>query len=67
MTSCELASYLGIKETYLRSHWQDIVKSNARAGVELYRRGRGASADFGIKGWGMQDVCWNYSLLKGDK
>lgn len=64
MSSQELANYLDIKETYLRSHWQDIVKSNARAGVELYRRGRGASADFGIKGWGMQDVCWNAEELR---
>ena len=63
MTSHELANILQIKETYLRSHWQDIVKSNARAGIELYKRGRGASADYGFKGWGMKDVCWDYNVL----
>ena len=64
MTSIELASILGIKETYLKSHWQDIVKSNARAGIELYKKGRGAAAEYGIKGWGMKEVCWNYEEAK---
>ena len=64
MTSVELASILGIKETYLKSHWQDIIKSNARAGIELYKKGRGASADYGIRGWGMKEVCWNYEEAK---
>jgi hypothetical protein len=64
LTSGELANYLGIKETYLRSHWQEIIKSNARAGVELYKRGRGATAAYGIKGWGMTEVCWDYEELK---
>lgn len=58
MTSIELANVLHIKESYLRSHWQDIIKSNARAGVELYKRGRGANAEYGIKGWDMKEICW---------
>jgi hypothetical protein len=63
MTSFELANVLQIKETYLRSHWQDIVKSNARAGIELYKRGRGATAAYGIKAWGMTEVCWEYNKI----
>ena len=64
MTSYELADVLQIKETYLKSHWRDIVRSNARAGIELHKRGRGASAEFGIKGWGMKEVCWDYDKAK---
>ena len=64
MTSAELANVLGIKETYLKSHWQDIIKSNAKAGIELYKKGRGAAADYGIRGWGMTAVCWNYEDVK---
>ena len=64
MTSAELAEYLGIKETYLKSHWQEIIKSNAKAGIELYKRGRGAAAQFGVKGWGMKEVCWDAEELK---
>lgn len=63
MSSQELADYLGIKESYLRSHWRDIVKSNARMGVELYKRGRGADAEYGVKGWGMREVCWDFDDL----
>ena len=63
MTSFELANILQIKETYLRSHWQDIVKSNAKAGVELYKRGRGQYAEYGIKAWGMTEVCWDFDDL----
>ena len=64
MTSGELANVLQIKETYLRSHWQDIVRSNGRAGIELYKQGRGMTATYGIKGWGMKEVCWNYDEIK---
>lgn len=64
MTSQELANVLGIKETYLKSHWQDIIKSNAKAGIELYKKGRGAAADYGIRGWGMESVCWKYEEMK---
>lgn len=64
MTSVELANVLGIKETYLRSHWQDIIKSNARAGIQLYKKGRGAAADYGIKGWDMKETCWNYEEMR---
>ena len=64
MTSQELANVLGIKETYLRSHWQDIIKSNAKAGIQLYKKGRGAVADYGIKGWDMRETCWNYEEMK---
>ena len=63
MTSFELANILQIKESYLRSHWQDIVKSNARAGIELYKRGRGVTAAYGIKAWGMTEVCWEYNKI----
>lgn len=64
MTSHEIASVLQIKETYLRSHWQDIIKSNAKAGIELYKKGRGQSAEYGIKAWGMKEVCWDYEEIK---
>ena len=63
MSSQELADVLQIRESYLRSHWQDIVKSNARAGIELYKRGRGPYAEYGIKGWGMKEVCWDFDDL----
>ena len=63
MSSQELADYLQIKESYLRSHWRDIVKSNAKVGVELYKRGRGQQAEYGVKGWGMEEVCWDFDYL----
>ena len=63
MSSQELADYLQIKESYLRSHWRDIVKSNAKVGVELYKRGRGPHAEYGVKGWGMEEVCWDFDYL----
>jgi hypothetical protein len=63
MSSQELADYLQIKESYLRSHWRDIVKSNAKVGVELYKRGRGPQAEYGVKGWGIEEVCWDFDYL----
>lgn len=63
MTSHELADWLKVKETYLRAHWKDIVKSNAKANIILEKRGRGAAAEYGVKGWGMKEMTWDRNKL----
>lgn len=63
MTSHELADWLKVKESYLRSHWQEIVRSNARMNITLEKRGRGAAAEYGVKGWGMNEITWERAKL----
>ena len=58
MTALELAEELGISETYLRNHWPRIVRNRAETGVILMKRGRGDSAQYGIKNYGDEDVRW---------
>lgn len=56
MSSEELARELGIKESYLRSHWRSIVDSNSRIGITLVKLGRGAAANYGIKSYGDKEI-----------
>ena len=54
----ELAEELGIKESYLKSHWALIVRRYDKYGIILAKRGRGSIADFGIKNFGDKDIRW---------
>lgn len=56
MTSQQLADELMIKETYLKKRWTYIVESNAKRGVTLVREGRGATANYGIKSYGDEEI-----------
>ena len=58
MTLSELAAELGLKETYLRSHWALVVRRYESYGVELRKRGRGKTADYGIKNYADYEVRW---------
>ncbi len=58
MTSFELGEELGLKESYIRSHWQDIVKNYAKKDVILVKVGRGPSARYGIKQPWEREVRW---------
>lgn len=56
MNSQEISAELGIKETYLKKRWTYIVESNAKRGVTLVREGRGATANYGIKSYGDEEI-----------
>ena len=58
MTIQELANELELKDTYLRSHWALIVRRYDTYGVTLAKRGRGKTADYGIKNYGDSDIRW---------
>lgn len=58
MKLAELAEELDLKESYLRSHWALIVRRYETYGVTLAKRGRGASADFGIKSYRDKEIRW---------
>ena len=60
MTLSELAAELELKETYLRSHWALVVRRYESYGVELRKRGRGKTADFGVKGYNDKEVRWEH-------
>ena len=60
MTLSELAAELDLKETYLRSHWALLVKRYGSYGITLAKRGRGKTADFGIKGYNDKEVRWEH-------
>ena len=48
MTRQELADELQIKDSYLRARWSYIQKAYGERGIRLEKRGRGATADYGI-------------------
>ncbi len=58
MQLVELANELELKESYLRSHWALIVKRYEGYGIILAKRGRGKTADYGIKNFGDNEVRW---------
>ena len=58
MTIQELANELELKDTYLKSHWALIVKRYEGYGIALVKRGRGKTADYGIKNYGDNDIRW---------
>lgn len=64
MTSLELANELGIKESYLRSHWRNIVASNERIGITLVKMGRGSEANYGIKSYGDKEIRFTQKEYK---
>lgn len=45
----ELADELGVKESYLKAHWTDVVKRYDGYGIQLVKMGRGEKAEYGIK------------------
>lgn len=59
MTSFELADFLKIKESYLRSQWLYIVNSRRKEGITLVKVGRGAAAQYGVKLPGDVEIRWN--------
>ena len=58
MTIQELANELSLKDTYLKSHWALIMKRYEGYGIILAKRGRGRTADYGIKNYGDDDIRW---------
>lgn len=54
----ELANELELKDTYLKSHWALIVRRYEGYGIELAKRGRGKTADYGIKGYEDKEIRW---------
>ena len=59
MSIQELANELELKDTYLKSHWALIVKRYEGYGIVLAKRGRGKSADYGIKNYSDNDIRWH--------
>ena len=51
---------LELKETYLRSHWALVVRRYESYGLTLMKRGRGRTADFGVKGYNDKEVRWEH-------
>jgi hypothetical protein len=60
MTLSELAAELNLKESYLKSHWALIVRRYESYGIALKKRGRGKTADFGVKGYNDKEVRWEH-------
>lgn len=58
MKLIELAEELGLKETYLKSHWALIVRRYDKYGIILAKRGRGSLSDYGIKNFGDKEIRW---------
>lgn len=58
MTASEMARELGISEAYLHNHWRRIVDNRAKIGIEVYKRGRGKNATYGIMDYDDYDVRW---------
>lgn len=58
MQLVELANELELKESYLKSHWALIVKRYEGYGIILAKRGRGKTADYGIKNFGDNEIRW---------
>ena len=58
MQLIDIANELGLKESYLKSHWALIVKRYDGYGIILAKRGRGKTADYGIKNYGDSEIRW---------
>ena len=58
MQLSELAAELGLSENYLRNQWALLVKRYESYGIELRKRGRGKTADYGIKNYADYEVRW---------
>ena len=60
MKLSELAAELGLKESYLKSHWALVCKRYEGYGIKLIKRGRGRVADFGIIEWNSNEIRWEH-------
>lgn len=60
MQLSEIAAELNLSENYLRSQWALLVRRYASYGIELRKRGRGKTADFGVKGYNDKEVRWEH-------
>ena len=59
MTRTELAAELGLKETYLTSHWAEIKRRyENNLNIKIFKVGRGAAAKYGILSYGDKEVRW---------
>ena len=58
MQLSELAAELGLSENYLRNQWALLVRRYEGYGIELRKRGRGKTADYGIKNYADYEVRW---------
>lgn len=56
MQLVELANELGLKESYLKSHWALIVKRYDGYGIKLVKLGRGKLSNYGIKSYNDSEV-----------
>ena len=60
MQLSELAAELGLSENYLRNQWALLVRRYEGYGIELRKRGRGKTADYGIKNYADYEVRWEH-------
>lgn len=59
MTIEELADELGITAKYLYAKWPRVQRTYLeKKNIVLVKVGRGAAAEYGIKGWFDTDVRW---------
>ena len=59
MTIEELAHEIKVQPSYLYAHFKRIRENYlAKYNIVLVKVGRGATADYGIKGWYDTDVRW---------
>lgn len=59
MTIEELAEELHLKPHYLYTHWRRVQKNYLeKKNIVLVKVGRGAAAQYGLKGWYDTDVRW---------
>ena len=59
MSRSELADVLGVKESYLQSHWQKALAAQQKQGIKIIKVGRGEKAQYGIKFPWMYDMAWS--------
>lgn len=58
MTLQELCEELQISENYARNQWAAIKATRAKYGLYLYKLGRGATAQYGVRRQGEDTIRW---------
>lgn len=59
----ELASVLGVSDSYLQAHWQKALAAQKKQGIEIMKVGRGEKAEYGIKYPWESEFIWDTDML----
>ena len=63
MTIEELAEELQLSPLYLYKHWRRITKSYGNIGITRVKKGRGNSAQYGIKDYEDKEIRWVKKII----